>query len=165
MTADRLDTERLVLRPIPPDEARRIVAGTPDSTDTWADGFPREDDADGLRMLLRADGDATQAPPFGSLLISDRATGQAIGSIGFFGPPDEHGQVTIGYGLVEQYRSRGLGTEALLAMVGYCRTRPGVSVVLADTDLDNKASQRVLEKAGFGFVRADDELCYYRLTL
>lgn len=162
-TTDRVETERLILRPIPLDEARRIVDGTPDATDAWADGFPREDDADGLRMLLRTKNHET--PEFGSLLITDRATGLAIGSIGFYGPPDEDGHVTIGYGLVEQHRGQGLGTEALLAMVDYCRTKSGVSVILADTDLDNKASQRVLEKAGFTHARDDGELRYYRLTL
>jgi RimJ/RimL family protein N-acetyltransferase len=160
-----IETEQLILRPITPQQARLIAAGTPGEGESWADGFPREDDLDGIGMLLRETGDATQAPPFGSLLIIDRASGQTIGTIGFFGPPDAEGQVMIGYGLVEQYRGNGLGTEALLALVGYCRTRPEVTAILADTDLDNKASQRVLDKGGFTFTHADEELCYYRLTL
>lgn len=50
-----VETDRLTLRLIPPDEARRIVEGKPAEHDSWADGFPREDDADGLRMLARAE--------------------------------------------------------------------------------------------------------------
>ena len=163
-----IETEHLVLHLITPAEAQRIISRTPGPQDTWADGFPREDDLDGLGMLLRAgddQSDATQAQLFGSMLIAERASRSAIGSIGFFGPPDEEGQVTIGYGLVEQYRGRGLGTEALAALIAYCRTRPEVRTILADTEVQNKVSQRVLEKCGFTFIRADDAACFYRLTL
>jgi RimJ/RimL family protein N-acetyltransferase len=163
-----IQTEHLVLHPVSPAEARRIVTQTPGPDDRWADGFPREDDLDGLGALLRAGddaGDASQAPPFGSMLIIERVSRNAIGSIGFYGPPDEEGQVTIGYGLVEQYRGRGLGTEALEALIGYCRTKPEVRTILADTEVENKVSQRVLEKSGFTFIRANSELCFYRLTL
>jgi RimJ/RimL family protein N-acetyltransferase len=162
-----IETEHLVLRPVTPAEAQRIVSRTPGPQDTWAAGFPREDDLEGLGML-HAGGDhsdATQARPFGSMLIAERASRSAIGSIGFYGPPDEEGQVTIGYGLVEQYRGRGLGTEALAALIAYCRTRPEVRTILADTEVENKVSQRVLEKSGFTFIRANSELCFYRLTL
>jgi RimJ/RimL family protein N-acetyltransferase len=164
-----IETEHLVLHLVTPAEAQRIVSQVPGPDDSWADGFPREDDLEGLGMLLRAGGDGTgdgtEAPPFGSMLITERASGNAIGSIGFYGPPDEEGQVTIGYGLVEQYRGRGLGTEALEGLVAYCRARPEVRTILADTDVDNKVSQRVLEKSGFTFIRASSELCFYRLAL
>jgi RimJ/RimL family protein N-acetyltransferase len=163
-----IETEHLVLHPVTPAEAQRIISRTPGPQDTWADGFPREDDLEGLGMLLGPGGDQsdpTQARPFGSMLIAERASRSVIGSIGFYGPPDEEGQVTIGYGLVEQYRGRGLGTEALAALIAYCRTRPEVRTILADTEVQNKVSQRVLEKCGFTFSRANDELCFYRLTL
>ena len=73
--------------------------------------------------------------------------------------------IEVGYGLVEQYRGRGLGTEALAALIAYCRTRPEVRTILADTEVQNKVSQRVLEKCGFTFIRANDEACFYRLAL
>jgi RimJ/RimL family protein N-acetyltransferase len=156
-----ISTARLVLRPVESPEARRIVDQTPAGSDNWADGFPREDDVDGLRAHVNA-GSPTA---FGNMLITDKATGAVIGTIGFYGPPDEQGQVTIGYGLVEQYRGKGLGTEALAALVGYCRERPEVKVILADTDVENKVSQHVLEKTGFTFLQANTELCFYQLDL
>jgi RimJ/RimL family protein N-acetyltransferase len=158
-------TENLELRRVGADEARRIVGGTPDESDAWAEGFPREDDVDGLKGKLDGLEGKNDTGPFGVLLISYLATGEAIGTIGFYRPPDEQGQVTIGYGLVEQYRGKGLGTEALRALIGYCRDQAGVTSILADTDLDNGASQRVLDKAGFTFTHSDDELRYYKLTL
>lgn len=41
----------------------------------------------------------------------------------------------------------------------------GLSKVVADTTLDNIASQRTLISAGFRLVRADDELNYYEALL
>jgi RimJ/RimL family protein N-acetyltransferase len=55
--------------------------------------------------------------------------------------------------------------EPLEALIAYCRTRPEVKTILADTDVENTVSQRVLEKCGFTFIRADSELGFYRLAL
>ena len=41
----------------------------------------------------------------------------------------------------------------------------GVSRVIADTALDNIASQRTLIRAGFRFVRTDDGAHYYEALL
>ena len=71
-----------------------------------------------------------------------------IGDYAFKGL-DENGMVEIGYGIKEPYESKGYMTEAVTAAVKWARMQPGVKTVEADTDPDNKASQRVLEKAGF----------------
>ncbi len=41
----------------------------------------------------------------------------------------------------------------------------GVTTIRADTDLDNVASQRTLEHAGFYQVEADSELYYYEARI
>ena len=71
-----------------------------------------------------------------------------IGDYAFKGL-DENGMVDIGYGIKEQYEGMGYMTEAVIAAVKWARIQPGVKSVEAETDPDNKASQRVLEKAGF----------------
>ena len=71
-----------------------------------------------------------------------------IGDYAFKGL-DENGMVEIGYGIKEPYESKGYMTEAVTAAVKWARMQPGVKTVEAETDPDNKASQRVLEKAGF----------------
>jgi len=40
-------------------------------------------------------------------------------------------------------------TEAVTAMIGWASEQIGVNYIEAETDPDNKASQRVLEKTGF----------------
>lgn len=161
--ATDLLTARLCLHPLTVDEARRIVDGAPAADDRWADGFPRKDDRDGVGGYLGAATTGQDPAPFGSYRVD--LAGTAIGTIGFFGPPDELGQVTIGYGLVPGARGFGYATEAVERLVEFCRSLGNVRAVLADTDTDNVASQRVLAKTGFGFVREADGLRYYQLLI
>ncbi len=103
--------------------------------------------------------------PFTCYRIDCRADSTAIGTIGFHGPPDARQQVTIGYGLVPHSWGNGYATEAVHALIEFCRARPDVRSLAADTDHDNRASQRVLMKSGFRLVRRDRELLYYELEL
>ncbi|HEX3649971.1 MAG TPA: GNAT family N-acetyltransferase [Pseudonocardiaceae bacterium] len=143
-----LVSERLRLHPFTLDEGRRVVDGVPDAGDRWATGFPTQDDKDGVSGYVSAGVDPA---PFGSYRID--LDGSVIGTIGFFGPPDERGEVTIGYGLVPGARGFGYATEAVARLVDFCRAHGNVRAVLADTLKDNVPSQRVLDKTGFVFVR------------
>jgi RimJ/RimL family protein N-acetyltransferase len=172
-----LITSRLVLHRLTVAEAARLVAGAAGPGDLWADGFPGQGDRDAARMLVKAakeraeTGEPTESPalpgadPFTSYRIDCRADGKAIGTIGFHGPPDVKHQATIGYGLVPQCWGNGYATEALHALIEFCRARPDVRSLAADTNHDNAASQRVLIKSGFRLVNRDRELLYYELEL
>lgn len=163
MLTDVIDlvSERLRLHPLTVEEGRRVADAEPGPGDRWADGFPTQDDRDGVGGYLHAAAQGADPAPFGCYRVD--LVGTAIGTIGFFGPPDEQGEVTIGYGLVPGARGFGYATEAVGRLVEFCRSQAGVRAVLADTATDNVASQRVLAKTGFEFVRETDEARYYRL--
>ncbi|MBO7393880.1 MAG: GNAT family N-acetyltransferase [Abditibacteriota bacterium] len=74
--------------------------------------------------------------------------GTHVGELCFMGPPSE-GAVEIGYGISEEYRNRGYASEAVKALSAWALDRPGVAAVEAETEPGNRASQRVLAKAGF----------------
>jgi RimJ/RimL family protein N-acetyltransferase len=78
-----------------------------------------------------------------------------VGEIGggFVGP----GLVEIGYAVVPSCWGRGHATEAVRALVERARAVPQVERIVAHTPLDRPASGRVLEKAGFAFVREEDD--------
>lgn len=156
-------TPRLCLHPLTVDEGRRIVDEAPSDQDRWAEGFPREDDRDGVGGFLHVASLGVDPSPFGTYRVDVDAL--AVGTIGFFGPPSEDGEVMIGYGLVPTARGHGYATEAVGRLVELCRFQQGVRVILADTDTDNLASQGVLTKNGFEFVREEGELRYYRLDV
>jgi RimJ/RimL family protein N-acetyltransferase len=159
-----LATARLQLHPIDVDEAQRIYAGEPGPSDTWALGYPFEGDLDALRGFLRACEQHGDQRPFGYYRIDRRSDRLSVGGIGFMGRPDEHAMVEIGYGLAPSARGNGYAAEALTALVRFASTQ-SVTVVRADTDLDNIASQRTLERAGFTRIATDSELHHYEIRL
>ena len=54
----------------------------------------------------------------------------------------------VGYWLGQDFWGRGVGTQALRQFLDLESTRP----LIADTDIGNAASQRLLERCGFRFV-------------
>ena len=82
-----------------------------------------------------------------NLQLND-GTDRNVGDLSFKGL-DSNGIVEIGYGIKKEYEGMGYMTEAVVAMSRWASEQIGVKYVEAETNLDNKASQRVLEKAGF----------------
>ena len=64
-------------------------------------------------------------------------------------------RVEIGYGVASSRQGRGFASEAVAALLPVLESR-GTSTVTAETSIDNRASQRVLERNGF--VRTGDRL-------
>ena len=74
--------------------------------------------------------------------------GTHIGELCFKGI-DSNGSVEIGYGISEAYEGNGYGTEAVLVVVHWAIEQKEVTRIEAETEPENIASQRVLEKCGF----------------
>lgn len=72
-----------------------------------------------------------------------------VGSADFKGIPDERGAVEIGYGLGKAFEHNGYMTEAVKSMCDWALRQSGVVAVIAETDRDGLASQRILEQCGF----------------
>jgi RimJ/RimL family protein N-acetyltransferase len=82
-------------------------------------------------------------------LIIVEETQYGAGLAGFKGGPDSQGEVEIGYGIDPAYRNMGYTTEAVRALVQWAFKDPTCTAVTAmGTEKSNKASIRVLEKAG-----------------
>ena len=132
-----------------------MVAGRPTTAmqSAWHPEYPLADTLEGLTWLLavhEAMGGPDPEPPWWSYqLVVD---GQVVGDIGFHGPLDDHQQVTIGYQVVPSARRRGLATAACAQIIELAWSA-GARRLVANTDADNLASQRVLRRNGF---RTDD---------
>jgi len=63
--------------------------------------------------------------------------------------PEEKNEIEMGYVLHEKYWGKGIATEITQIMVGYSEKNIDIPEIRAITTLENIASQRVLEKAGF----------------
>ena len=72
---------------------------------------------------------------------------QRIGNLCFKGL--DMGAVEIGYGLNNLYWGQGYATEAVRAMIEWVKSQDEVNKIEAESETDNIASIRVLEKSGF----------------
>ena len=72
-----------------------------------------------------------------------------VGSADFKDIPNKDCEVEIGYGLGKDFEHNGYMTEAVMAMTQWALKQDGVSSVIAETELDGFASQRILKRCGF----------------
>jgi [ribosomal protein S5]-alanine N-acetyltransferase len=89
--------------------------------------------------------------------IEDRLSRRFLGTIGFNTINQGAHKGLIGYELVPPAWGRGLATEAVRAVVRFGHDEIGLNRIEAVVMLENQASVRVLEKAGFseeGVLRA-----------
>lgn len=140
------------------------VLGRAPATRDWADGYPTEGDVEVAGWL--AEGTVppvTVEAPFGPwLVVADSSL--VVGGVGFHGPPDEQGRAEIGYGVAASVRGRGIASAAV-AQLRALPLLPGATTLVAHTDPDNPASQRVLERNGFVRDGVDDDGLRWRLPL
>ena len=158
-----LSTPRLELVLLSPESARALTAGITHNGRPWAAGYPLASTL--LCAELTAAAAAQDAPlgEFGTYQVIRRADDCVIGDIGFMGPPDETGAVTLGCAITEDARGQGYATEALSALLDWVRQQSGLTCVLADATRSNLASQRLLERVGLHRIGEDGELLYYML--
>jgi ribosomal-protein-alanine N-acetyltransferase len=147
----------LTLRPIPPEAVLAVVEGR--RLGDWADDFPAAGDVFIAGGIHRGEIDQAQRSGgealWGHHQVVETPSGLVVGGIGFHGPP-RSGEVEIGYGIVPTRQGRGYATEAVSTLASLALTMPEVVAVVASTDADNVASQRVLEKAGFQLLDRSD---------
>lgn len=155
-----LETERLILRTWSLDDAPELFeicsdaevmkylgAGKPYETVEQADDF------------LRWAENYQKENGFCRWAVLLKENGEIVGSCGFARP---HGteEIELGYLFARKLWGKGLATEAARACLRYGFERLKFNEVIAVTDLENTASQKVLEKIGFakrGVERFGDE--------
>jgi len=86
--------------------------------------------------------DADERFPY---MITLKESGAVIGMID---PRIEGTKVAIGYVMNRAYQGKGYMTESTCAIIDWAFLQPSIYRVYATTDVENIASQRVLEKAG-----------------
>jgi RimJ/RimL family protein N-acetyltransferase len=63
--------------------------------------------------------------------------------------PVEQGRIDIGYGIAPTRQGRGIATKAIAAVIEWAQNDDRVQIVMAETAINNLASQRVLAHNGF----------------
>ncbi len=117
--------------------------------DNLRDGLPypytEQDGKDFISDMLSADENET----FAFAITVDNI---AIGSVGIFRQGNIHRQTAeLGYYVAEEYWGKGIMTEAVRQICEYVFSESDIVRIYAEPFAYNKASCRVLEKAGFQY--------------
>ena len=140
-----IETDRLILRRVTPDEGHLIRESRQPAGLTFAEGYPGEFSLEVMDLFV---GDrAAETVNFDPWFIIRKEHKDIIGEIGFSTPLGLH-RPTVGYDIVEPLWGNGYASEALEGLLTYLFTLPHVEAVEADTFDHHIASRRVMEKAG-----------------
>lgn len=139
-----LETARLVLRPIELRDARAIFESYAQDPDvsrflTWRPHRSIADTEAYIAHFANAPGSRTYA-----MVGRDDNILRGAFDIRHAGP----GKVGYGYVLARQWWGRGLMPEALRAVADWALAQPSIWRIGDVCDVDNRASARVMEKAG-----------------
>ena len=143
---ERIETKRLVLRVPRMDDALAIFAGWTQDTEvtrylTWRPHQRVQETEDFIQNCLFAWEHETRFPYVIILKESSKV-------IGIIDPRIEGPKVGIGYGAARAHWGKGYVTEATRAIIDWAFQQDSIYRVYATTDVENFASQRVLEKVG-----------------
>ena len=144
-----METERILLRPWRDDDAASLFKYASDPEVGPRAGWPPHKSVEESLEIIHTvfHNDTNWA-------IELKATGEAIGAIGYVPAPESNlptrdGEPLIGYWVGKPYWNQGICTEALRAMIDYCFNKKGFQTLWSDFFVDNPASGRVMEKCGF----------------
>jgi RimJ/RimL family protein N-acetyltransferase len=89
----------------------------------------------------------------GTLLVERVNDGVPVGTVSwrpaFHGPPPESRGWALGISLAPEGRGQGYGSEALRLVAAYLFAATTANRIEGETDIENVAGQRALERAGF----------------
>ena len=144
-----IKTRRLIFRPWAESDAEALFKYASDPDVGPRAGWQAHQSAEESLKIIRNvfSNDHTWA------LVLKRS-GEPIGCMGYY-PYDEsnipigENDAELGYWIAKPYWNKGLCTEALKAMIDWCRKIKGVKTLWCDYFIDNPASGRVMEKCGF----------------
>ena len=140
-----LRTERLILRPITPEDAESVYRwmGDPEvcKYERWSP-HPNSGYSYGYIQAVYRYESAT-AYQWGV-----ECNGGLIGSVSIVGVDDFDHKATLGYCIARAFWSQGYATEAVKAVLAFMFQEVGLNRIEASHSVQNIASGRVLEKAG-----------------
>ena len=153
MITPKLETERLILREIHPDDTEAVF-------NCWM-----QDENVSRYMWWKASNDRNEAERFvefelGNLandkwnrwIIVLKTTNEIIGTcLIFFNDEEEHWDIS--YNLGKKFWGNGYVTEAMSAVMKYAVEEMKIKEVGTTYAIENPASGRVLQKLGFQFIK------------
>ena len=110
-------------------------------------------DRDSMRFFRQIVDRRSFTPEWGPTYVV--CTGRLVASAGFFGPPDDAGEVEVGFSVCRSERRQGVATAAV-ALLCDVAARSGCASIRARTTMQNAGSVATLQRNGFVEVERSD---------
>lgn len=161
-----IETRNLILRPFTPSDSNKVYEmSLEDGMKKWIPDqvYADENETRGVLEFLIScyEKPDPKVKPF-VLGIELKGTGELIGHAGL--SPIGDG-VEIGYAIEDKNQGKGYATEALKAISEYAISHFCLQNIIGVVDSMNTGSLRVLEKAGYKFVKEEFRNAFGRLAL
>lgn len=150
---DKIATKRLLISAMTLEEMEQLIAANTDDDLNYVYRRMRQG------MLDHPD----QIPWYTNWNIRLKESGLSIGGACFKGSPNQNHEVEIGYGIAEKYQNQGFMSEAVKDLCAWAFRHADCFYVQAETDPQNAASQKVLEKNRFQRIGVGEEGLLYEL--
>jgi len=149
----RLETPRLLLRPLQASDVDVLIALWADPTVTRYMGGPRQTET--VRRILEDELRAGSVDTFGFCPVVEKTSGRVIGDCGLTKKDvDGRDEVELVYVFAADAWGQGYATEAACVLRDYALGHLRVPRLIALIDPENTASARVAEKVGLQFEKA-----------
>ena len=144
-----LETPRLILRELDPDDAEAVLELHADDEVNRYQGIDTMRSIEPARAKIALARKRFRLEAGVSWAITLREDGAFVGTCAYahFLPAHDRGHIT--YELMRRVWGRGLGTEAVRALVAFGREQAGLNRIEAVVVPENEASAGVLRKTGF----------------
>lgn len=148
-----IESERILMRPWRTDDAPSLFKYASDSRVSELALWPAHTSVEMSREVI----ERYFLPNPYCLAMVLKSSGEPIGCIGLVPEGQEHYPLEksdreVGYWIGHPYWGNGLTTEALKALITWCKTHTALKSLLLTTDATNIASQRVAEKCNFQLI-------------
>jgi len=146
---NKVETERIILRPWRDDDAETLLKWASDPELGPRAGWPPHKSVEESLHVIR-----TIFSGEGMWAVELKETGEAIGCVGYLTASQSNLKIAedeceVGYWIARPYWDRGICTEAMSLVIEFCIREKGFKVLWGSFFPSNPASGRVMEKCGF----------------
>ncbi len=145
----KLETERLIIRPIKLDDKNEIFEYRSDAeTNKYQGWIPKTID-DVETFLGKISKQINEPETWFQFVLIEKETQKVVGDLGihFFGK--ENKQVEIGCTLNKVFQNKGYATESVKKVIDYLFKELNKHRIITSIDPDNENSIRLVERIGF----------------
>ena len=150
-----LETERLILRELTPDDidALHAITSDPQVVRYVGDGTPLPRELADKWIAVSQNNYRTKG--YGASAVMLKASGAFIGYAGIIHAPEHDHQPELIYGFTPAYWGQGFATELARALIDYTFREFLLPYIIATIDPDNTPSRLVADKIGMTHERTE----------